>query len=100
MSNENNQLNKVGEVLGLDKMSPEQRDSFLEKTGTVIIDSAIGRLLSSLEEEKISELESKLEAIEDDKVFDYLLETYPELEQIIKEESEALRSEAEGVFGS
>jgi hypothetical protein len=46
MSNENNQLNKVGEVLGLDKMSPEQRDSFLEKTGTVIIDSAIGRLLS------------------------------------------------------
>ena len=96
MQKEMNSL--LATALGIEEMSPEQRDAFLEKTGSIIIDAAVGRLLLSMTEEEIAQLETSLGAdVAPEDMFTYLLETYPNFEKIINEETIAFREEAEKV---
>ncbi|MFT7644784.1 MAG: hypothetical protein ACI9BF_000442 [Candidatus Paceibacteria bacterium] len=94
MQNDNLQ-NKLSQAFPLEEMSETERDAFLERVGSVIIDSAVGRLLLSLTEAQIAKLELHLESNSDTSdVFTYLLNEYPNFEKLVEEEVAALRTEA------
>lgn len=89
---------KLSDALGLETMQPAARDAFLAQLGSVIIDAAVGRLLLSLSEDEVTELESYLSTTEDDNdLFEYLLKTYPNFEKLLQEEATALQTEAEQI---
>jgi hypothetical protein len=94
MQNDNLQ-NKLSQAFPLEEMSETERDAFLERVGSVIIDSAVGRLLLSLTEAQVANLELHLESNSDTSdVFAYLLNEYPNFEKLVEEEVVALRTEA------
>lgn len=81
-------------LLGVDKMSPSEQNDFLAKTGEIIINSAVGKLLLTLEDEQVETLEKYIEnAPETEDVFAYFLENYPSFETIIEKETEAFKNE-------
>ena len=86
---------KLGQVFSLEEMSETERDAFLERVGSIIIDSAVGRLLLSLTEEQVVHLELHLESSsENSDVFAYLIKEYPNFEKLVEEEVSALQTEA------
>jgi hypothetical protein len=91
---------KLVEILKFDTWSQEEQRAFLERTGQVVFESAITRLISSLSQAEAAELEQKINSwSEEDDLFAYLIETYSEFKTMLEEESEALRTEAEEVLG-
>lgn len=92
---DNNLQNKLSEAFSLEEMSKSERDTFLERVGSIIIDSAVGRLLFSLTEAQVAHLELHLESsLENSDVFTYLLKEYPNFEKMVEEEVVALQTEA------
>jgi len=90
---------KLATLLGLDKMSPVERDVFLEKTGSLIIEAAVGRLLLSLEPAQVEHIEAYTEAAPDSEdIFEYFLKTYPTFEPIVEEEVAAFQAEATSIL--
>lgn len=86
---------ELATLLGVNKMSPQEQNDFLTRTGEVIINSAVGKLLLSLGEEQVKELEIYIENVpESEDVFAYFLKTYPEFESILEGEMEAFRNGA------
>ena len=96
---DNQETNKLAEILGLDKMPEGQKDELLKRVGDVVIDASVGRLLLTLNEEQVLQLNESLgELTEDKDVFALLLKKYPDFEHIVKEEIKALQDETEKVF--
>lgn len=94
MPNDNSK-NILNDSLQVDAMSEAERDEFVARTGGVIIDAAVNRLLTSLSESNAAQLELYLgshEHIPD--IFGYLIETYPLFEEYLAEEIENLKNEA------
>jgi len=94
MPNDNNK-NILDRALQIDDMPEAERDEFMKRTGEVIIDATITRLLVSLSESDVARLELYLgshEHIED--IFGYLMETFPIFEEYLVEEIANLKNEA------
>jgi hypothetical protein len=86
---------ELATLLGIDKMSESEKTAFLERTGSLIIDAAIGRLLLSLEPEQVNKIEAYVDAApETEDIFAYFLKTYPDFQSIVEEEVAAFQSEA------
>ena len=84
---------ELAKLLGVDKMAPQEQDDFLARTGEIIINAAVGKLLLTLEDEQVKKLEEYIEkAPETEDVFAYFLKTYPEFESILEGEMEAFRN--------
>lgn len=96
----NSELNKVlSEKFDLNNIPSEQREVFLERTGGIIVDSALNRLLTTLSEGQVAQLDLYLVTnpeVED--VLSYLLQTYPDFMSIVEEEILAFQNEAAAVI--
>ncbi len=91
---------KLGDLFGIKEMSEAQKADFVERVGNIVMESAILRLLSTLDEKQVEELETKLvEDVEAEELFAHLLKNYPEFETIIAEEMAAFQNEAEQIMG-
>ena len=65
-------------TLGLDTISPQQRDVFLERLGKMVFDNALVRLLETLNDDQIHALNHALEANESyEGVMQYLQISHP-----------------------
>ncbi|MCA9363196.1 hypothetical protein KC851_02660 [Candidatus Kaiserbacteria bacterium] len=97
---EENQTNKIAELLGLEKMTPEQQEALLARFGSLILDSSLNRLLIKLDDAQVGELQDYMESLpETENILVALAEKYPNFEDIIKEETKALQDEVEKVLG-
>jgi hypothetical protein len=86
---------ELATLLGVDKMGEQEKETFLARAGSIIIEAAIGRLLLSLEPDQVSQIEAYTEAApETEDIFEYLLKTYPTFESIVEEEAAAFKDEA------
>lgn len=95
----NSELGKVlSEKFDLNNIPSQQREAFLERTGGIIVDSALNRLLATLNEGQIAHLDLYLVTnpeVED--VLSYLLQTYPDFMSIVEEEILAFQTEAAAI---
>lgn len=92
---------KLAKAFKIDEMSESERDALLAQAGSIIIDSAVGRLLLSLSEAEVAQLELYFdthEKIED--IVSHLFNTYPLFDDIIQEEVIALQYETEKVVSA
>jgi hypothetical protein len=77
------------QVLGMGTMKSGQREAFLERLGKMVFDSALVRLLETLNDEQIHALNHALEANESyEGVMQYLQITYPRFMGYIQEVQE------------
>lgn len=98
MSN-NEQENTLASILGIDEMSEEEQEVFIERVGSIVLDATVGRLLVSLDEDQVQELENYFDTVaESDDVFLHLIENYPQFEAYLQEEVAGLQSEAKEVL--
>ena len=85
----------LAEHFELDKLSEEELLAFYDRMGQIIIDAALGRLLLSLPESKVAELELYLESHKNSgDAVSYLLTTFPVFEEYLEEETLAFQREA------
>ena len=80
------------------QMSEEEFNNMMEQAGSLILDAAVGRLLLSLDDKAVEELQDYLEGVgENDDVLAHLKQTYPEFNSIISEEALALQNEGKEI---
>ncbi len=86
-------------ALDLNNMSDEHQIKIMSELGDIILDSAILRLLSTLDEQQIQEIKKDmdLESENSEGTAVYLLKKFPEFKTILEEEMKALRKEIETV---
>lgn len=96
---ENKNETTLGNILGINNLPEAEREAFLKKMGSVIIDASVSRLLVTLEEDKVKDLENYLNTISDDEdVFAYLLRKYPDFQSIVEKEIAELKGEMNEIF--
>jgi hypothetical protein len=84
----------IAEILGVQDMNVQQQEAFFAKVGGVLLDSVITRLLLTLTEEEMLQINLDLDVKEnDDDPFSYFLNTFPQFEGIVREEVAALQAE-------
>lgn len=80
------------------QISEKELEFLQEKTGVIILEAAVGRLLLSLDERAVIDTQNYLESVsENDDVFEHLSRTYPAFSTILAEEAEALQKEGEKI---
>lgn len=95
-----NEQKNLEDLFGTKEMSEAQRDDFMERVGNIVMEAAVLRLLASLKEEQIEELETHLvDESSPEVLLEYLLSNYPDFSGMIEEEINAFRSEAEEILG-
>lgn len=73
--------------LGLIDHTPAQREAFYTKLGKAVFDSAILRLIETMDEEQLYALNHAIDALDSfEAVIAYLQQTYPEFPQFVEEE--------------
>jgi len=86
---------ELATLLGIDQMSESEKAVFLERTGNIIIDGAVGKLLMSLEPDQVAKIEAYVDAApETTDIFEYFLKTYPDFQSIVEEEVANYQAEA------
>jgi len=90
-----NQINKnVVTILGIDTLPIGEQKGEMERLGTIVYGEVIERTLDILTEEDKDEFEKLIDINEDpEKMFEFLSDKIPDLEEIVKEEAEKLREE-------
>lgn len=89
----------IVDLFELDKMAPEKAAETADRLGKLIFQAVLVRVLPLLSEKDLTEYEKIVDSKEGGEViFKFLGEKIPDLENIIKEESEALRAELAGEF--
>jgi hypothetical protein len=89
---------KLAELLQIDSWSEAEREAFFIRSGQLIIDAAVNRLLVSLSEAEVAKLELYLDShpeLED--VISYVADTYPIFNELLAEEAAAFQVEAEQI---
>ncbi len=99
--NELTQKSRLVTLLKLDSWPAAERAVFLEKSGHLLLEASIGRLLLLLQEAELAQLELYLDSHENiDDMVGYLSDRYPLFVDILSEEAVALEKEAEQTFSS
>ncbi len=89
----------IVDLFGLEAMPPEKAAEMVERLGKLVFQSVLVRVLPLLSEKDMTEYEKIVDSKEGgEKIFLFLSEKVPDLENIIKEEAEALRAELAGEF--
>lgn len=87
------------DLFELDKLAPEKLNETIEKLSNLIFQSVLVRVLPLLSEEDLKEYEKMIDEDTDgQKLFLFLKEKAPNFENIIKEESELLKTELNQKF--
>jgi len=95
-----NEQKNLEDLFGTKEMSQAQRDDFMERVGNIVMESSVLRLLASLTEEQIEDLETHLvDESSPEVLLGYLLSHYPDFSNIIEEEINAFRAEANEILG-
>ncbi len=98
---DNETQSKLVKAFKIDEMSVAERDAFMARAGMIIIDAAVGRLLLSLTEAEVAQLELYFDTHENvEDIMAYLIDTYPAFEGLLQEEAMALQAETEKVISS
>ncbi|NCT02240.1 hypothetical protein GW766_03270 [Candidatus Parcubacteria bacterium] len=96
--NETTPQSRLVALLALDTWSDTERNIFLEKSGQLILDAAVARLLLVLSEAELAKLELYLDSHKNIKdIIGYLSDTHPQFVDILGEEAVALQAEAEQI---
>jgi len=97
--NQENKLNKIFEELKIENLSDEEKADFLARAGELLQKRILLRIIDSMNEKEQEEFEKFLEKeTNQEKINQYLEEKVPNLEEIIKEETEAMRKDILGFF--
>ena len=97
--NQENKLNKIFEELKIENLSDEEKTDFLARAGELLQKRILLRIIDSMNEREQEEFEKFLEEeTSQEKINQYLEEKVPNLEEIIKEETEAMRKDILGFF--
>ena len=95
-------INKtIVDLFDLDKMSPDKAVEMVNRLGKMVFQATLVRVLPMLSDAEMTEYEKIISSNQGGEViFKFLGEKIPDFENIIKEESEALRAELAGDFAS
>jgi len=89
----------LSELFGLGEMRDEEKVSFLDDIGSMIMESATLRFMVEADEQVVSQFEQQLEALaEKEDAFEILLKTFPRYAEILEEEIVAFKTEAAAVL--
>lgn len=89
----------IVDLFELDKMAPEKAAETADRLGKLIFQAVLVRVLPLLSEKDLTEYEKIVDSKESgETIFKFLGEKVSDLENIIKEEAEALRAELAGEF--
>ena len=91
---------RLAELFGMEKMNLQQQEAFFKKTGDLLIDATITKLLLTLTEEEM--LQIKIDMDEDPDMedpFSYFLDNFPQFEGIVREQVAVLQDEIAAVMG-
>lgn len=87
------------DLFELDKLSPEKSVEMVDRLSKLVFQSVLVKVLPMLSEKDFDEYERIVESKQGGEVlFGFLNEKVPNLGEIIKEESEALKAELAGEF--
>jgi len=87
------------ELIGVSNLSENQQNEVLEKFGNLIIEASIGQLLLELPPEKVTELQTYIDNVgEEEDIFAYLLQTFPDFQSIVEKQVAALKTEIETIY--
>src|SRR3989344_5946716 len=90
----------IVDLFELEKMPPEKAAEMMNRLGKLIFQAVLVRALPLLSEQDMAEYERVVASGEGEEIFKFLGEKVSNFENIIKEESEALRAELAGEFAS
>ena len=97
--NQENKPDKIFEGLGIEGLSDEEKASFLAKAGELLQKRILLRIIASMDEKGQEEFEMFLEEESNqEKINQYLEKKVPNLEEIIEEETEAVRKDLSEFF--
>jgi hypothetical protein len=97
-----NTATSIIKSLGLDPstMTPEAQQELLGKVGTLIYQAVLLRVMEVLADDTVTEFEKLVDSGADqDAIFTFLKSHVPNLEEIIKEESEKFKQESLHMLG-
>lgn len=85
----------ISELFGFSEMTDEEKAELLDNIGSVIMESAVLRFITSAEEKEISKLEQFIDRYEnDDALLEKLLREFPSFQDTLEEEIAAFKTEA------
>lgn len=96
-----NEINKnIVLTLGINSLPVEQQKEAMERLGSLVYQEVMLRVVDILTDEEKDELEKIIEKNADpEEMFGFLSLKISNLDQIVKEESEKLRTEATEIIG-
>lgn len=87
-------------TLGLDGLSDEEKVLFLDQLGTIVLETALLRLVESLSDERVSSLNYYLDTEPTtDALMERLLNHYPDFSQILEKTITELKEDMKAVLG-
>jgi hypothetical protein len=87
------------DLFELEKMEPAEAAQMVDRLAKLVFQGVLIKVLPILEDKDLEEYERIVEANEGgEKLFGFLREKVPNLDQIVAEESESLRAEMAGEF--
>jgi hypothetical protein len=90
----------ISEIFELDKLLPEEREEFIIRTGAVIYQNVLLRVMETMSEKDQDEFEKILDKNGDpQKIFSFLKEKVKDFEKIIAEEAEKFKNKTSGIMG-
>jgi hypothetical protein len=96
-----NEINKnIVTVLGINSLPVEQQKEAMERLGAIVYQEVMIRVVDMMGEEDKNEFEKLVEKDGNpETMFEFLSKKIPNLEQIVIEEAEKLRSESAEIIG-
>lgn len=96
-----NEINKnIVTTLGINTLPVEKQKEAMERLGAIVYQEVMLRALDILSEADKDEFEKLIEKDPNpEKMFGFLSEKIPNLEEIVKEEAENLRKESSEIIG-
>ncbi len=92
--------NNIIEILGIDKLPAEKQKEAMERLGGIVYQEVMLRALDAMTEEDKDAFEKMIETNPDpEAMFTYLATKVPNLNEIVSEEAESLRTEATEILG-
>ena len=99
--NDTTQQSALAKAIGFDTWSAAEQAVFMTESGQLLIDAALNRLLLSLTESEVAQLELYLDTHEGmTDIVAYLSETYPNFDKYLVEEVVAFQAEAEFIVSA
>ncbi|MEI6660295.1 MAG: DUF5663 domain-containing protein [bacterium] len=99
MSNFKDTNQNIIKVLGIDQLPQDKQAEAMERLGGIVYQEVMLRVLDTMSEPDKDEFEKLVEKTPDpESLFTYLASKVPDLDKIVAEEAESLRTEASDIM--